>query len=128
MRRRILAALAPAPLEEAGGLPWEAIYPAAAPPAIRPPATAPTRSRRVLTTAGAGAIVALENPDRRQLSVTNATNGDAWLKLGYGATTSDYTYRVVSFATVILEPPDVWQGIVTAAFSGSTGSLVISEQ
>jgi hypothetical protein len=50
--------------------------------------------------------------------------------LGYGASLGRYSYTLGPFTgTLTLEGPDVWQGVVTGAFSGGglSGNVNVTE-
>jgi hypothetical protein len=130
LRRAIAAARAPVDDELAGGLPWSALYPTAAPPAIPRPAIAPPRFRAVTASTTSPAQLAAANPDRRMLVVVNDSTAILYVKLGPGAAAiaGGYTDQVGAGGTLTLETPDVWLGELTGIWAApGGGSAAITE-
>jgi hypothetical protein len=126
--RRLLEAIRPPVLEDAGGLPWESMYPGPSPAAIAPPATAP-RQVRAVASATAPVRLAEANPYRGALTIVNDSTATLYVKHGPGAApiAGGYTVALGSGATYVLEPPDIYQGEVSGVWSAANGAASITE-
>ena len=70
--------------------------------------------------------IAAANIDRKQLIVTNSSGALVYIKLGLGATDSDYTVRMNTndvFATALYG----YTGVITAVRGSGTGTVLVTE-
>lgn len=80
---------------------------------------------RVPASASTTAIVPA-NPLRRGLILWNDSTATAYIKLGVGASTSDFTWKIGAQAGYELPVP-IYQGDITAIWESANGAMQVTE-
>ena len=65
------------------------------------------------------------NLERQYMSFYNDSTDTLYIKLGTGATTSDYTVKVVTDA--FYEAPPAFSGPITGIWDGTNGACLVTE-
>lgn len=88
----------------------------------------PVASATVTSVAASTSAVTLlaANTGRRGAVVHNAGTGNLFVKLGTGAATNSYTYKLVPQAHLEL-PPAVFTGLISGVWDATGGSAAITE-
>jgi len=109
---------------DAGGLPFEALYPTLPPTGIRRRSYPPARFVGSTT---AAVLLAAANPSRVGLTIRNDSTANLYAAEGSGVSTSSYTDKLPPGGSIILEPPDVWTGDVYGVWDAVNGAARITE-
>lgn len=86
-------------------------------------ATNQQTSNKIITS-GAPTVLSTGGNPRDKFILVNAT-GTLYVKLGFGASTSDYTYRLNTNA--VMEIEGTWQGPITAIRDTGTAVIKVTE-
>lgn len=121
---RSLRALQRGPADEPGGLPFTDLYPNLRPVGIRSRAYPPVRFVGATLDS---TIVALANPARTMLEITNAGAANLYLTHGPAASALSYTAKLPPGAIYVLEGPDVYQGDVAGLWDAVSGAAQVTE-
>lgn len=127
MLERFRRAIAPRPVDRgaAPGLPWDAIYP---PPTLSPYGNvAAYPAPRSVAASTSSQLLAAANPARAMLAITNDGTANLYVITGRFAATSLFTTKLGPGQTMVLEPPNVYQGDVAGVWDVANGFARITE-
>jgi hypothetical protein len=124
---RFRRAIAPKPPDRGAlpGLPWEAMYP---PHKLSPFGLNQTYNPpRGVAASTSSVILALANPARKTLVISNDGTGNLYVALSPYASTSGYTVRLGPQEVYILETPNTYQGAVAGVWDVANGFARVTE-